>query len=351
MVPPGEPRSGPTPWSSARIPLLLAAVLTLVLGTTPVSAQPAPPDTAQGAAEQLEQVQADAERLTEQWHAAKDELGARQEEVDAMQAAAEPARLAAEAARAEEDRFRAQVDVLTLSVFESGNLDQFNALLASGSPQDFLDQMSMLEMLASDQRIVLDELIAVVEDTGSAQADADAAAARAQAATDAAIAAERDLETRKREAETRIEEAEALLARLDPQARADRIASDAEGPDGPIAGSGAGAEAVRAAITQLGQPYEWAAAGPNSYDCSGLIYWAFAQAGVTIPRSSSQQALMGREVPPDEIRAGDLVYFYSPVSHVGLAVDGETMINAPQTGDVVKYASFRDRDLVGARRL
>ena len=144
---------------------------------------------------------------------------------------------------------------------------------------------------------------------------------------------------------------EALLARLDPQARADRIASDAEGPNGPIAGSGAGAEAVRAAITQLGQPYEWAAAGPNSYDCSGLIYWAFAQAGVTIPRSSSQQALMGREVPPDEIRAGDLVYFYSPVSHVGLAVDGETMINAPQTGDVVKYASFRDRDLVGARRL
>jgi cell wall-associated NlpC family hydrolase len=339
----------------SRVSIVLAVVLAtasaLVLGLSPASAQPAPPSSPEDAAAALEQVQAEAELLTEQWHAAQDELGARQEELERMRAAIEPARQAADAARAAEEQFRREIDVLAMSTFESGNLDQFNALLASGSPEDFLDQMSVLEMLASDQRIVLDQLLAVVEDTGAAQAEADAATARAQSAADAAALAEQDVEARKRDAEMRIEEAEQLLERLSPQQRSDRLGPGVDGPSGPITGSGAGVVALRAAITQLGKPYQWGAEGPGSYDCSGLTSWAFAEAGVTLPRSSSQQARVGQAVPTDDLRPGDLVYFNDPVSHIGIYAGDGKMINSPQTGDVVKYSNLAGRDIAGARRI
>ncbi|WP_300018699.1 NlpC/P60 family protein [Pseudonocardia sp.] len=348
MVSPRVGRSGP----SVVVAVLLAGLLGLGLGAVPALAQPAPPaDNAEDAAAALEQVQRDAEVLTEQWHAAKDELTARESEAAEMQAAVEPARLAVESARDAEEQFRRQIDVFAMSTFEGGNLDQFNALLGSGSPQDFLDQMSALELLASDQEIVLDQLLAVVNDTDAAQGEADAAAARAAAAVEAAALAAQDLEARKREAEIRIDEAERLLERLSPQQRADRAGPGAGGPDGPVAGSGAGVEALNAAITRLGMPYKWGAEGPGSFDCSGLTSWAFAEAGITLPRSSSQQARVGQAVSRDDVRAGDLVFFYSPVSHVGIAVDNDTMINSPQTGDVVKYASISGRDFAGARRL
>lgn len=347
MVSPRMVRSGP----SAVLAIVLAGLLALALGVAPALAQPAPPDNPEDAAAALEQVQNEAEAFTEEWHAAKDELAARETELADMRAAVEPARAAADAARADEERFRGQVDELALSTFEGGNLDQFNALLASGSPQDYLDQMSALEMLASDQQVVLDQLLGVIDDTTAARSEADAAAGRAQAATDAAAAAAQDIEARKRDAEVRIDEAERLLERLTPQQRSARLGPDVGAPSGPITGSGAGVVALRAAITQLGRPYQWGAEGPGSFDCSGLTSWSFTEAGVTLPRSSSQQARVGREVALDDLRPGDLVYFNSPVSHIGIYAGDGKMINAPQTGDVVKYSSLADRDPVGARRL
>ena len=331
--------------------VLLVVALTTALGLVPSAAAAQPPPTAEEAAAQLEQVQREAEALTEEWHAAQDALTARQDELETLQEAVEPTQRAADEARAAEEQYRIEADALVVSTFESGNLDQFNALLASGSPEDFLDQMSALEMLASDQRSVLDQLLARIDTTTAARTEADAAVARARAAADAAAAAETDLETRQREAELRIDEAEALLAQLTPAQRADRTGGGPDGPSGPVSGSGVGVEALNAAIDQLGKPYQWGAEGPGSFDCSGLTSWAFSRAGVTLPRSSSQQAGVGQSVSRSEIRAGDLVFFYSPVSHVGIAVDNDTIINAPQTGDVVKYSEIDRREFHSARRL
>jgi peptidoglycan DL-endopeptidase CwlO len=329
---------------------VLVAVLSLLVATSPAAAQPAPPEDEAGAAAQLEQVQREAEGLTEEWHAAKDALAARESELTTLQAAVEPARAAVDTARSEEERFRIQVDAMAMSAFESGNLDQLNALLASGSPQDFLDQMSALETIATDYREALDRLLATVDDTARKQAEADAAVTRAQAAADEAARAEEELENRKRDAEKRIDEAERLLDRLTPDERRDRAGPDLEGP-GSITGTGAGVEAVRAAQTMLGKPYKWGAEGPRSFDCSGLTSWAFKTAGITLPRSSSQQARVGTPVSRSELRPGDLLFFYQPVSHVGIYVGDGMMINAPQTGDVVKYSNITGRPFTGARRL
>jgi cell wall-associated NlpC family hydrolase len=120
---------------------------------------------------------------------------------------------------------------------------------------------------------------------------------------------------------------------------------------GPITGSGVGVEALRAAQKQLGKAYGWGQEGPNQFDCSGLTFWAFKQAGVTLPRSSSQQARVGTPVSWDQLQTGDLVFYYQPVSHVGIYVSDGIMINAPQSGDSVRYQKVNRSVFSGARRL
>jgi cell wall-associated NlpC family hydrolase len=370
-------RSGPSRPTVTRTParvrtLVGAIVLALaaaVLGAGPAVAQPAlpvpegaavdeatpsapapVPTDAAGAAARLEQVQRDAEALTEQWHAAQDAVTARRAERDDLRKAVDPARSAAGAARNDEEGYRTQVDSVALTTFESGRLDTFNALLASGSPQDYLDQMSALEIISSDQAAALNALTTVTERTRRAQDDADAAAARAQTAADDAVRAEQDLASRKRDADRLVDEAEALLRRLTPRERADRLGPDVVAPPLP-SGTGAGVRALRAAAAQLGKSYRWGATGPASFDCSGLTSFAFRQAGITLPRSSSQQSLVGRSVGLADLQPGDLVFFYNPVSHVGIYAGDGKMIHAPQTGDVVRYQAVNRRTFAGARRL
>lgn len=370
--------------SSRRMSLVgiaaVASLLTLTLGVAPAGAQtpspspaspttpspappstpspaptttpaPAPPSNAVDAAKQLEQVQHDAEALTEEWHAAQDAVAARQHDLDALRGAVVPAKAAADAARAEEASYREQVDAVAMSTFQSGRLDQFNALLASGSPQDFLDQMSAIETLSADYKDSLTDLSAVIDRTTGAQSEADDATSRAQAAADEAAAAEQDVLARKHDADARIDDAEKLLDRLTPDQRRSRSGPTVTAPDVPVTGTGAGVKALRAAQIQLGKPYEWGAEGPGSFDCSGLTSWAFKQAGVTLPRSSSQQARVGRAVSWDAMQPGDLVFYYSPVSHVGIYAGNGTMVDAPQTGDVVKFQKVSSTAFSGARRV
>jgi cell wall-associated NlpC family hydrolase len=210
--------------------------------------------------------------------------------------------------------------------------------------------MSALEMVAADHAAALDALTGVVERTRRAQDDADAAAARAQTAADDAARAAQELDARRRDARKRIDDAEALLRRLSPREREDRLGPPIAGPELP-SGTGAGLRALRAAAAQLGKAYRWGASGPGTFDCSGLTSFSFRQAGITLPRSSSQQAKVGRPVAFGDLQPGDLVFFYRPVSHVGIYAGDGKMIHAPQTGDVVRYSTVNRSTLSGARRL
>lgn len=93
-------------------------------------------------------------------------------------------------------------------------------------------------------------------------------------------------------------------------------------------------------MTRLGKPYVWAAAGPNSFDCSGLVQWAYKQAGVATAHYTGTFGTPNRHVSQNELRPGDLVFFYPDHHHVGIYIGGGMMMtNAPQTGDVVKISS------------
>src|SRR3954447_14515698 len=120
--------------------------------------------------------------------------------------------------------------------------------------------------------------------------------------------------------------------------------------DVPATSPGA-ATAVRAALSQLGVPYRFAAASPGqAFDCSGLTLWAWGQAGVSLPHFAASQYGMLPHVPLDDLQPGDLVFFYGDLHHVGIYIGNGMMVHAPRTGDVVKVSSLQGRNLVGAAR-
>ena len=110
--------------------------------------------------------------------------------------------------------------------------------------------------------------------------------------------------------------------------------------------------AVDTALAQIGDPYAWGGSGPNAFDCSGLMQYSYAAAGISLPRTSSIQATVGTPVSFDALQPGDLLFFYSPVSHVGMYIGNGQMVHAPNRGSVVSVVDVGHMPgLVGARRI
>ncbi len=119
----------------------------------------------------------------------------------------------------------------------------------------------------------------------------------------------------------------------------------------PPASSSTGGSAASIALGQLGTPYVWGGGAPGGFDCSGLIAWAYAQVGVSLPHHAASQYAMGTPVPMDALEPGDIVSFHGS-GHAGIYIGGGQYVHAPQTGDVVKVSSLADRsDIDGAVRV
>jgi len=318
----------------------MAAATVVVLGAvlvTPAAADPVPPGDAITAAQQLADLNRQAEVLTERWHYTLDQLSARRAELERARADVNAAAAAAERARAVQGQYRGQVDRLTNASFEGARLSRLSALLVSDSPQDFLDQMSVLDMLAVDNKQALDRLTGAVAQAQQAEQSADNAAARAGQAERDAAQLEGDLAGSRAEMDRQIQVVTKRLAQLTRQERAAYTAGGNIHFPINLVGSGISVMAARAALSKQGSAYVWGGDGPITFDCSGLVKWAFAQAGMPgLPHSAEEQARMGRAVSRSELQPGDLIALYSPISHIGIYVGDGLYVNAPQSGDVVK---------------
>jgi peptidoglycan DL-endopeptidase CwlO len=112
-----------------------------------------------------------------------------------------------------------------------------------------------------------------------------------------------------------------------------------------------GAQALQAAISRLGYPYIWGAAGPTSFDCSGLMMWAYQQVGISLPHFTVSQYNSGVHVSRNDLEPGDLVFFFSDISHVGMYIGNGMMIDAPNFGEDVKVQPIYWNAFVGAVRI
>jgi len=112
-----------------------------------------------------------------------------------------------------------------------------------------------------------------------------------------------------------------------------------------------GSQALQAAITREGDPYVWGAAGPGEFDCSGLVVWAYAQEGIALPHYTGSLWNSGMHVARSDLEPGDLVFFFSDISHVGIYLGDGMMIDAPDFGETVKVEPVYWSAYVGAVRI
>jgi peptidoglycan DL-endopeptidase CwlO len=109
--------------------------------------------------------------------------------------------------------------------------------------------------------------------------------------------------------------------------------------------------ALQAALSKRGSPYVWGAAGPSTFDCSGLTMWAYAQVGITLPHFTGSQWNVGIHISRSQLRPGDLVFFFSDLHHMGMYLGNGMMVHAPHTGDVVRIAPITGDPYAGAVRV
>lgn len=109
--------------------------------------------------------------------------------------------------------------------------------------------------------------------------------------------------------------------------------------------------AMNNALGKVGAPYRYGAAGPTAFDCSGLVNWAFGGAGVALPRTSRAQSAVGTPVAKADLRPGDLVFFYRPVSHVGIYIGDGKIVHASNRKSPVKISDIGRMPFNSARRV
>ncbi|MDV6012709.1 NlpC/P60 family protein [Haloechinothrix sp. LS1_15] len=330
-----------------------AAVIAVVGVHTPAVADPDP--LPPGASEELREYRelvAEAEQLNEAHLEAQDDLEVAERELEQAEADLEAAERSEREALAEQREYRHVVDAFASASYTNGaEVTTMSALLAGQSTQDYLERSTALDVLAADQNEAMERLSSAVEQASVAQRDAEDAATRAEQARETAEELVVDIEARQATLDERIEEVREAAGLLTDE---DQQMHQSEGADAPsqiVAPGAAAQQAVDAAMGKRGSPYEWGADGPDRFDCSGLTSWAYQQAGISIPRSSRAQSTHGQPIPRDQLQPGDLVFFYEPVSHVGIYVGDGKMVHAPQQGDVVKVAEMMEGDFSGARRV
>jgi len=413
--------------------------------TSVAMAEPAPPATASQAEQQLAQLSGSASALNEQVLAAREDLTTKQAAERIAQERVATARAAQAQAQADQVQYQGTVDRLASASYQGARLNKLSALMLAASPQELLDQMSGLDVLAADTNSRVGAYVAATTQATTAQREAQSAAAAATDAAHAALQIQDELTAKQGELGAQAGRVRAQFASLtasqqrnyagsttppgytappppavtpapavtppavtppavtppavtppavtppagtspsavtppavtppavtspsamasagtSPSAMASAgtsPAATASAGRSPAAtaragavtsGSGVGYAALQAALSKLGSPYEYGAAGPGSFDCSGLVQWAYKQAGVSVPRTSQAQAGVGTPVAQQDLQPGDIVAFYGG-GHVGIYAGNGNVVHAPDYGQPVKVAPMRYMDFTIARRV
>jgi peptidoglycan DL-endopeptidase CwlO len=318
--------------------LLLSAALvgSAVLSTSSATAAPKP--TISQVEKRIEQLQHQAEQAAEDYNETRELLKSVNVRLKAAQT-----KLARQ--RVELGKARQRVGRLASETYRRGELSTLDLVLGD-DPDAALAQAGYLPSLGERQAGAMNRLKAGEQKLAATEAEIKAQQGKAQGA-------KARLQKNRALVKKRLTQAAAQLNSLEAGQRSTVRSSLNNSGRVPSGGgsaycngkavqapSGAAKAAITFACQQIGDPYQWAAAGPGSWDCSGLTMKAYAAGGVSLPHSSRQQAGYGSSVSTSNLQPGDLVFFHSPISHVGIYLGDGMMVHAPHSGDVVKVAEM-----------
>lgn len=364
--------------SRTRRPLRWFAGSALVIATLVASPQVVSADDVDNAERNVEQTVAELERLRDQMgQIDEDYNGARDRQVELE------AEIASSQVKIDElsQQLGGMQDVLTNIVvkrYTSGTSLQLSPIFSTASVYSLAEQTTALGLVAIDSgETDMDSMEAVFDELSDMQARqqrnkdelADLIGGLEQKKVEYAALEEtytaKVAQAKKDLGEAKLQAAEEARARAAAASAAQRAKATSGGSKKSTGGSSGGSSgggsvppassragtAVQAALSQLGVPYKYATSSPGvSFDCSGLTAWAWQQAGVSLPHQSKAQYNSTRHVPIDQAMPGDLIFYYTPISHVGIYIGGGRVVHAPEPGTVVNIATVNWNKVVGVGR-
>ncbi|MFG2885014.1 NlpC/P60 family protein [Streptomyces sp. NPDC048297] len=315
--------------------LTTAAAAAVALSANAANAAPSAKLSKDEVKAKVDKLYEQAEQATEKYDGAKEKQQKLQKEISTIQD---------NVARGQQElnKLRDGLGSMATAQYRSGGIDPSVQLFLSSDPDSFLDKASTLDQLSAQQV----ESLKKIQDKQRelAQERSEATEKLKDLAT-----TRTELGKKKNEVKGKLAEAQRLLNTLTAkekaalaaeQERANRSSTQRPDLGNSTAASGRAAAAFSAAQSVIGSPYVYGASGPSSFDCSGLTSWAYAQAGVSIPRTSESQAGIGARLSMSQLQVGDLVFFYGDLHHVGLYAGNGQVLHAPHTGAVVRYESI-----------
>src|SRR2546421_7386748 len=298
----------------ATVPIALASLIGTMI-VDHASAQP--PTTVAGLLAHYYDLSHEAEKVNEELLRVQEDVAKKKETSAAASEKASAAKAAAEAARGTARTAREDMDRITALLAGRQSHSGLSALVSGVNRDDVLTSVEAASLAGQVSG-------RAVEVGGSAIAAADKAAADASAAEQTARSAEAEVtagaakvEQRKGELDTQIADVRTALDRLTPEQRSLLTSPQFSAGDVKIPTGDVGA-VLRFALQQLGRPHLWRAVGPFAHDCSGLVQTSFRYGGVLLPRGSIEQSGVGLQVYRQDVRAGDLIFFFQPGHHVAV---------------------------------
>jgi len=318
---------------------LLALALTLPLAVVWAGGVARAEPTARDLQNQLRRLNGQADQAVERYLDAK--LG-----LDQARASLGSLNEQVQVARGQLDGLKGLVSAQAADAYMFGPAD-VALILNPGNADDTLDRMQTLNLLAQRASDQLEDL-AVAERAFQTEMARLREVEREREQQVKRLAAEKD------KVDRLVQRTQSLLDQL----RLSGGAAAIDGIDpglpagsfGPLPSGGGAAAAVRYAYAQIGKPYQFGADGPGSFDCSGLTMMAWRQGGIALPHSAAGQYGIGRHVTRSELQPGDLIFRYSPISHVAMYVGGGMQVAATHTGSTVKLQSAFQGPIVGYSR-
>ncbi|GGU91840.1 hypothetical protein GCM10010182_03640 [Actinomadura cremea] len=267
------------------------------------------------------------EKLTEKYNGLRVKL-------EESEKAAKVSRADAEEQREAFDALRKKIGRLAATRYMHDGGDPAVTFVASQDPQAVLDRAATLGYFAKQESTKVIQYMRAMQ---SAERARKAAEQRAEQSA----SLKKQVEAQREKVTRQYEKIRGQVIKQAPEKLAEL----------PVVGTGKAARALKYAMSKLGRPYVWGAAGPSTFDCSGLTMWAYGQVGVALPHYTGSQFNSGVHVSESELQPGDLVFFHSDLHHMGMYVGGGKMIHAPHTGDVVRIADMAGRPFAGGVRV
>lgn len=330
--------------------LLKTTAASSVLAATAATglAAPAAADPMQETIEEMERISHEATAKAEEVKKIEGEIAKGQKEVDALRAAADRSR--SDAHKAIQDRSAAQGDVERQALTQYRNLSsdaRINAL-ESANPQEAIDRAAYLGSLSRSAQRTLGDYQALNETAAKRATDADMALAVADYRQKELEGKRTKLDRERKELDGKVKEVERRVNSFNPDQRARW-----ETKNGPVANvppSAHGNGVVGSALSKVGAPYGWGSAGPDAFDCSGLMVWSYAQHGKSIPRTSQAQLAGGTPVPLSALQPGDIIGYYPGVTHVAMYIGDGQVVHASDYGIPVQVVPMNSMPVQGAVR-